>query len=127
MTHDNNTGFQEIKNRLDEIVNQVSEEDLALDEALSLYEEAIDLGMQVSSLLEENLSPEETDEALNELAELEQQDAGIDSAKLDEGSAESELAMLEEKAVISDLVELEQQVDEGSAAERSMDGGQVHD
>lgn len=37
--------FEDIKNRLDQIVDRVSEEDIDLDEALSLYEEAVKLGI----------------------------------------------------------------------------------
>lgn len=37
--------FNEIKQRLDEIVDLVSDENIDLDEALSLYEEAVKLGI----------------------------------------------------------------------------------
>ena len=44
--------FSEIKERLDWIVNQVSNDDLPLDQALSYYEEAVKLGTRVSTLIE---------------------------------------------------------------------------
>lgn len=54
-----NPQFSQIKERLDEIVQTVSDEDISLDDALSLYEEAVGLGMQVSSVLEEDIAEEE--------------------------------------------------------------------
>lgn len=47
--------FGEVKARLDEIVEAVSAEDISLDDALELYEEAVKLGMKASSLLEESI------------------------------------------------------------------------
>ena len=44
--------FSEIKTRLDEIVQAVSDDTMPLDEALSLYEEAVKLGTRVSTLIE---------------------------------------------------------------------------
>jgi len=49
--------YVQIKARLDEIVEQVKDESLPLDDALSLYEEAIALGSQISSLIEEGIDP----------------------------------------------------------------------
>ena len=45
--------FPEIKERLDWIVDQVSRDDIPLEEALSLYEEAVKLGARVSALIED--------------------------------------------------------------------------
>lgn len=45
--------FTEIKARLDEIVDAVSDDDMPLDDALALYEEAVKLGTRVSSLIEQ--------------------------------------------------------------------------
>lgn len=55
--------FSQVKERLDEIVEAVSSDDMELEQALDLYEEAIKLGMQASSMLEENIlgSSEEID------------------------------------------------------------------
>ena len=44
--------FGAIKARLEEISQIVANDDIPLDEALDLYEEAVALGMQVSDLLE---------------------------------------------------------------------------
>lgn len=51
----NSESFEEVKTRLDEIVEAVSSDDISLDDALKLYEEAVELGLVASSLLEENL------------------------------------------------------------------------
>ena len=48
-------GFDAVKARLEEIANAVSNDDMPLDEALDLFEEAVALGMQVSDLLEEGV------------------------------------------------------------------------
>lgn len=53
--------FQSVRLRLDEIADAVSDEALPLDDALSLYEEAIKLGMLTCDLSE--TSPESEEEA----------------------------------------------------------------
>lgn len=45
-------GFAEIRDRLDEIANQVRGDDMPLDAALDLYDEAVKLGMKATELLE---------------------------------------------------------------------------
>ncbi len=47
--------FEAVKTRLDEIVDAVSDDELALDDALALYEEAVGLGLRASDLLEDNI------------------------------------------------------------------------
>lgn len=47
--------FEAVKVRLDEIVDAVSDDGLALDDALALYEEAVGLGLRASDLLEDNI------------------------------------------------------------------------
>lgn len=84
MTLNNSENFEDVKMRLDEIVEAVSSEDISLDDALKLYEEAVELGLVASSLLEENLEArnaaydeeqasdqpdEETDEEQSDLPE----------------------------------------------------------
>ena len=51
--------FAEVKTRLDEIVEAVSDDNLSLDDALSLYEEAVALGLRASDLLEKDVDAEE--------------------------------------------------------------------
>lgn len=47
--------FDSVKERLDEIVEAVNDEDMSLEATLDLYEEAVKLGMQASAILEENI------------------------------------------------------------------------
>lgn len=47
--------FEAVKARLDEIVEAVGDDGLALDDALALYEEAVGLGLRASDLLEDNI------------------------------------------------------------------------
>ena len=44
--------FTEIRSRLEEIASQVRGDDIALDKALTLYDEAVKLGMMATELLE---------------------------------------------------------------------------
>ena len=52
-------GFDGVKARLEEIAEAVSSDDVSLDQALDLFEEAVSLGMQVSDLLEAGVFPTE--------------------------------------------------------------------
>lgn len=62
--------FEAVKTRLDEIVDAVSDDELALDDALALYEEAVGLGLRASDLLEENIETQQSvEEADGELDE----------------------------------------------------------
>ncbi|NGM17792.1 exodeoxyribonuclease VII small subunit [Xiamenia xianingshaonis] len=63
MRADEYESFSEIKGRLDEIVQAVGDDALPLDDALTLYEEAVALGLRVSDLLEESITEEELTEA----------------------------------------------------------------
>lgn len=60
MQENNTDSFERVKDRLDEIVEAVSDENISLDDALKLYEEAVQLGLAASSLLEENLEENNT-------------------------------------------------------------------
>ncbi|MEG0071054.1 MAG: exodeoxyribonuclease VII small subunit [Raoultibacter sp.] len=55
-TQQSRESFEVVKNRLDEIVETVNDESTSLDDALTLYEEAIKLGMQASNLLDDQVS-----------------------------------------------------------------------
>lgn len=46
--------FDEVANRLKEIADKVGDENLPLDDALNLYEEAVGLGLRASDLLEKD-------------------------------------------------------------------------
>lgn len=56
--------FEELKSRLDEIVEAVNDKDLPLDQVLSLYEEAVGLGLRASDLLEQGIDEASVQEAL---------------------------------------------------------------
>ncbi len=47
--------FEDVKARLDQIVDAVGDDSLPLDDALALYEEAVGLGLRASDLLEEGI------------------------------------------------------------------------
>lgn len=55
--------FEDIKARLDEIVAAVSDEELPLDESLSLYEEAVGIGLTASRIVEEGIAAKEVPES----------------------------------------------------------------
>ena len=54
--------FEAVRKRLEEIVREVDDDDISLDDALDLYEEAVKLGLQASSLLEVGIVAEEQPE-----------------------------------------------------------------
>lgn len=59
--------FDQVKARLAEIADAVDDEDLSLDDALDLYEEAVALGLQASDLLETGIViPEENPDSAGE-------------------------------------------------------------
>ena len=51
--------FETTKARLAEIADAVSDENLSLDDALDLFEEAVSLGLQASDLLETDIDVED--------------------------------------------------------------------
>lgn len=55
--------FDAVKERLDEIAEEVTREGLPLDEALALYEEAVQLGLAACDLSEADLGLAAADEA----------------------------------------------------------------
>lgn len=59
--------FQQVKDRLDEIIEQIDDDEISLDDALTLYEEAVALGLKVGSLLEENISEQEVIQEIEDL------------------------------------------------------------
>lgn len=56
--HDELATFDDIRTRLDQIVDEVSEEGISLDEALALYEEAVKLGLSACDLSEQDVEAE---------------------------------------------------------------------
>lgn len=72
--------FEELKSRLDQIVEAVNDKDLPLDQALSLYEEAVGLGLRASDLLEQGIDEASVQEALASDARAELADDMAQSA-----------------------------------------------
>ena len=88
--------FAAVKARLEEIVEAVSDDQLPLDDALDLYEEAVNLGLRVSDLLEENISADELahaadgeDDAKALVSPGEGEEAGAESASPQENVSSS--------------------------------------
>lgn len=54
-------GYHRIKQRLDEILEAVQDSDISLDEALSYYEEAVNLGLAASRALDDPADEQEAD------------------------------------------------------------------
>ena len=61
--------FEAVKSRLEEIVDAVSSDELELDAALALYEEAVGLGLRASDLLEENIEAQQGVEEAGEVSD----------------------------------------------------------
>ena len=91
MSEANTESFEEVKRRLDEIVDAVADDDLPLDDALKLYEEAVQLGLRASSLLEENL--QENNALYDEERSEDVQDAGEEAPNASEPDASVEPAL----------------------------------
>ena len=62
MALDSYDTFDAVKSRLDEIVDAVGDEELPLDDALALYEEAVGLGLRASDLLEQNIEAQRAED-----------------------------------------------------------------
>lgn len=61
--------FEAAKTRLEEIAAAVSDENMPLDDALDLFEEAVALGLQVSDALEDGIVVEDEPAAPEAAAE----------------------------------------------------------
>lgn len=55
MADDKGRTFEDVQGRLNEIVEAVSDENISLDEALALYEEAVKLGLSACDLSEQDI------------------------------------------------------------------------
>lgn len=70
--------FEAVQSRLDEIVEAVGDESLPLDDALALYEEAVNLGLRGSDLLEENIEAFDARQAAEAAGDDQRADASGD-------------------------------------------------
>lgn len=73
-TSSDTTSFRELKARLDEIVELVSDDSLPLEDALKYYEEAVGLGLEASNILEQgiNANTAEHDLAQEQVGDIEE-------------------------------------------------------
>ena len=79
--------FDDVRNRLDEIVEAVNAPGISLDEALSLYEEAVKLGLSACDLSEEGAEELIAQEEAEQAAEKEAANAKAEDAAAPEGAA----------------------------------------
>lgn len=83
MASDSYDTFEDVKSRLDEIVDAVSDDNLPLDDALALYEEAVALGLRASDLLEVDIDAQRAEEETDAAEDA----AGMDADSAAEGTA----------------------------------------
>lgn len=76
MAGESYASFDQVKARLDEIVDAVGSSEMPLDEALSLYEEAVGLGLRASELLEENIEARDAEDGTEDGADATGREAG---------------------------------------------------
>ena len=76
MAGESHASFDQVKARLDEIVDAVGSSEMPLDEALSLYEEAVGLGLRASELLEENIEARDAEDGAEDGAAATGREAG---------------------------------------------------
>lgn len=93
MSNSEEQTFEQVNDRLKEIVAQVEDESMPLDDALDLFEEAVKLGTRASTLLEEdiaarNAAEDAVDEVAAEQADQEQGPAADSSVVADASAAD---------------------------------------
>lgn len=91
------SSFAEVKDRLNEIADEVAREDISLDDALSLYEEAVKLGLGACDLSESDIFPEE-------IEGVEEAD-GVEATDRAEEAATSEAPDVSESVIIEEIVQ----------------------
>lgn len=65
MAEEGYSTYAQIKERLDEIVEAAKDDGLPIDDALSLYEEAVRLGLAASDLIEQDIEARDAADAQN--------------------------------------------------------------
>ena len=88
MSDSNAASYDQVRDRLDEIVEAVSAPGISLDEALALYEEAVKLGLSACDLSEEGVEELLEQDAANLTTEQANQAEATDNQNSpDEGEA----------------------------------------
>lgn len=82
---DSNPSFADVKSRLEEIADEVAKDDVSLDDALALYEEAVKLGLSACDLSESDIFPEEMSEIDGEVSDA--SEAGASAAGVEGAGA----------------------------------------
>ena len=106
------TSFEDVNDRLKQIVEAVSDDELPLDEALDLFDEAVALGMKASEMMEDDIA---TRDAADE--EREAQQAAADEAADAELNAPAPVTEPEEGAGAEAGAEFAADPETGSAQE----------
>lgn len=78
--------FQDVKARLDEIVELTSDESMPLDDVLALYEEAVQLGLKACETCELDIEPDEADADESPAASDGESAGALDGAAAPEGA-----------------------------------------
>ncbi len=93
MSDSNATSYDQVRDRLDEIVEAVSAPGISLDEALALYEEAVKLGLSACDLSEEGAEELLEQDAANLTTEQGEQANQVDVSDDQNSPAEGEAAV----------------------------------
>ena len=89
MSDENSSSYGRVRERLDEIVAQVSSKDLPLEKSLDLYEEALRLGGMAAEMIDKTDFTEAELEAISAFDddEVDEGDAGDEDGADDAGDA----------------------------------------
>lgn len=93
MSDSNAASYDQVRDRLDEIVEAVSAPGISLDEALALYEEAVKLGLSACDLSEEGAEELLEQDAANLTTEQGEQANQVDVSDDQNSPAEGEAAV----------------------------------
>ena len=93
MSDSNAASYDQVRDRLDEIVEAVSAPGISLDEALALYEEAVKLGLSACDLSEEGAEELLEQDAANLTTEQGEQANQVDVSDDQNSPAEGQAAV----------------------------------
>ena len=93
MSDSNAASYDQVRDRLDEIVEAVSAPGISLDEALALYEEAVKLGLSACDLSEEGAEELLEQDAANLTTEQANQANQAEATDNQDSPAEDEAAV----------------------------------
>ena len=92
MSDSNAASYDQVRDRLDEIVEAVSAPGISLDEALALYEEAVKLGLSACDLSEEGAEELLEQDAANLTTEQDEQANQADASDNQSSPSQGEAA-----------------------------------